>query len=133
MARTGIIKTASCVVLIFAAALSVGCKKASAWAEPAVGGRDRRGAYEMQFGYESLATDSARLRAATARAGGGYETPWYVMRNDMKPATYAGSAWTSFERSVTWTRDHQYTSGSSVSDYYSQHTYRVRVQDATNP
>ncbi len=73
-----------------------------------------------------LPADGARSVAA----GRPLVQPWYVGRNDSGPSVSAGYRSTTFERSVTYTRDRQSISNGRVFDRYDQTTYRRSVRDA---
>lgn len=77
----------------------------------------------------SLVMASDWQRETGAMASGNYA--WYAGRNDLVPSVFAGYATARYERSVTYTRDRQYTSGGRVYDHYHQTTYRRSVRESS--
>lgn len=56
--------------------------------------------------------------------------PWYDGRNDWVPSVTAGYQSIVYERSVTYTRDHQSISNGRVYDRYNESTYRRTVRES---
>lgn len=55
---------------------------------------------------------------------------WYTGRNDVGPSVAAGARTTSYQRSVTYTRDQQSIFNGRVYDNYQQTTYRRTVTES---
>ncbi|MFN3168715.1 MAG: hypothetical protein ACE37H_16780 [Phycisphaeraceae bacterium] len=95
---------------------------------PGLTALDRGPLHEYRDGTRSLAVASDWQLDAGYGATDTYA--WYAGRNDVGPSVTAGYATQRYERSVTYTRDRQYTSGGRVFDNFHQTTYRRSVREA---
>jgi len=95
---------------------------------PGLTALDRGPLHEHRDGVRSLAMAGDWQRGAGYTASDPFA--WYAGRNDTGPSVTAGYVTQRYERSVTFTRDRQYTSGGRVYDDLHQTTYRRSVREA---
>ncbi|MEX0775596.1 MAG: hypothetical protein WD042_07755 [Phycisphaeraceae bacterium] len=112
------------VALIALAGVLVGCQSAPQW-QPS---RDRAPQPDVPGRQTALVLEHGRdISNALSPPG---TLAWYDVRNDAVLTTYAGYRGPVADTTVTFTHDHQSSSGGRVFDHYHSTTYRVQVQQS---
>lgn len=113
----------TCLFLFACTVLLTGCQ------HPLVSERDLTPIYDIDGQARSLSLTTPQVQSAQLLPPG--FDKWYDSRNDIVPSVTAGYVGTTYEESVTYTRDGQYTSNGRVRDQYRETTYRRTYREST--